>query len=131
MLFKRLYFVENDSWVYVHLSSLFQPWQNNVETTSTELRWFNVDEQMLFQLWNLVENKSWADVWLSMLFQRWQCWNKIERITPIQCWWSNIASTLMFGWKGKFSQRMLIDVASMLRKQHWNNFVNICCTDVY
>ena len=49
----------------------------DVEATSIELRWFNVDESILFQRWNLVEIESWADVWLvSMLFQRWQ--NKVE-----------------------------------------------------
>ena len=33
-------------------------------------------------------------------------------------------------WKWKMSQRMLISVASTLRKQYWNNFVN-CCTDAH
>ena len=31
--------------------TLFQRWQNNVETTPIELRRFNVDEPMLFQRW--------------------------------------------------------------------------------
>ena len=69
-LFRRWYLVENESWADVHLSMLFQHWQNNVETTSIELRRFNVDKTTLFQRWNLVENESWADVCLSTLFQR-------------------------------------------------------------
>ena len=71
-----LYLIENESSADVHLSTLFQRWQNNVETTSIELRWFNVYEPMLFQLWNLVEIESWADVCLSTLFQSWQ--NNVE-----------------------------------------------------
>ena len=50
-LFQRWYLVENESWADVHLSTLFQRWQNNVETTLIELRWFNVDDPMLFQRW--------------------------------------------------------------------------------
>ena len=48
MLFQRWYLVENESWADVHLSTLFQRWQNNVETTLIELRRFNVDEPTLF-----------------------------------------------------------------------------------
>ena len=33
----------------------------------------------------------------------------------------NVVSTLIFGWKWKLSRRMLIDVASTLTKQSWNN----------
>ena len=66
------YLVENESWADVHLSTLFQRWQNSVETSLIELRGFNVDEPTLFQRWNLIENESWADVCLSTLFQRWQ-----------------------------------------------------------
>ena len=65
------------------LSTLFQHWQNNAETTMKELRRLNIDS-MLFQRWYLVEKESWVNVCLSVL-----------------------------------------------RKQHWSNFVNICCTDVH
>ena len=116
-------------WADAHLSTLFQHWENNDQRTSKELRRFNVDEPTLFQSWNLVENESWADVCLSTLFQLWQ--NNVERITLIQCRWLNLASTLIFNWKSKLSQRMFIGVASTLIKQHWNNFVNICCTDAH
>ena len=80
-LFQRWYLVENESWADVCLSTLFQRWQNNVETTLKELRRFNVDDPMLFHCWYLVEKESWF----------------------------NLGS-------------------SALGKQHWNNFVNICCT---
>ena len=78
-LFQRWYFVENESRAdvhFVHLSTLLQRWQNNVETRSIELRRFKVDETILLQRLNLVENEIWADVCLSMLFQSWQ--NKVE-----------------------------------------------------
>ena len=118
--------------------------------TSTLIqRWNSVDHQRsstLFQRWHLVENESWADVRLSTLFQRWQ--NNVDRITSIQRRWTNVVSTLKFGWKWKFSRHMFMDVVStlrlnfvstlilgwkgsLLRKQHWNNFVNICGTEVY
>ena len=71
-LFQRWCLVKNESWVNVHLSSLFQRWQNNIEAMSMELPWFNVDELMLFQRWDLVEIECWADVYLSTLFHRWQ-----------------------------------------------------------
>ena len=112
-LFQRWYLVENESWTNVHLSTLFQRWQNNVEAMSIELCWFNVDEPMLFQRWNFVEIKSQADVCLS-----------------IKCRWPNVVLTLIFGWKWKLNQRIFIGVASKLRKQHSKNFVN-CCTDLY
>ena len=84
MLFQRWYLVKNESWAGVHLSALFQRWQNNVETTSIELRRFNFDGPMLFQRWNLAENESSADVCLSTLTK--QRWNNIEIITSInQC----------------------------------------------
>ena len=92
-LFQRWYLVENESWADVHLSTLFQRWQNNVETTLIELRRFNVDEPMLFQRWNLVENESWADVCLSTLFQRWQ--NNVET-TLIELRWFNVDDPMLF-----------------------------------
>ena len=48
-LFQRWNLVENESWADICLSTLFQRWQNNVGTALTELRWFNVDDPMLFQ----------------------------------------------------------------------------------
>ena len=84
----------------------------NVESTlivNVHRRCFNVD--------NLVENESWADVHLWTLFQR---WNNVDRITLIQRRWTNVASTVKFGWKWKLSRRVFIDVVSMLTKQRWN-----------
>ena len=46
---QRWYLVENEGWVDVHSSTLFQRWQNNTETTMTELRRLNVGDPMLFQ----------------------------------------------------------------------------------
>ena len=92
-LFKRWYLVENESWADVHLWTLFQRWQNSVETTWIELRGFNVDEPTLFQRWNLVENESWANVCLSTLFQRWQ--NNVET-TLIELRWFNVDDPMLF-----------------------------------
>ena len=50
-LFQRWYLVENESWADVCLLTLFQRWQNKVETTLIELRWFNVDDPKLFPRW--------------------------------------------------------------------------------
>ena len=50
------------------------------------------------------------------LFQRWY-------LLGSESWADVHLSTL--------SQRMFIGVASTLRKKYWNNFVNICFTDVH
>ena len=50
-LFQRWNLVENESWADVYLLTLFLGWQNNAETTLIELRWFNVDDPILFQRW--------------------------------------------------------------------------------
>ena len=50
-LFERWYLVANESWADVCLLTLFRRWQKNFETTLIELRWFNVDDPMLFQRW--------------------------------------------------------------------------------
>ena len=92
-LFQRWYLVVNESWAEIHLSTLFQHWQNNVETTLIELRQFNVDEPTLIKHWNLVENESWANVCLSTLFQRWQ--NNVET-TLIELRWFNVDDPMLF-----------------------------------
>ena len=91
-LFQRWYLVENENWGDVHLSTLFQRWQNNVETMLIGLRRFNVDEPTLFQCWNLVENGSWANACLPALFQRWQ---DIET-TLIELRWFNVDDPMLF-----------------------------------
>ena len=97
-----------------------------------------------------------------------QCWNKVDRITLIQRWWTNVISTLKLtptyvyrrwvfqSWQNNagttlkefrrfnvddsmlFQRRYLVEkenwvnvCSSALKKQHWNNFVNIYCTDVH
>ena len=70
-LFQRWYLVENESWADVHFSTLFQRWQNNVETTLIELRRFNVDDSVLFKRRYLVENESWTNAYLPALFWLW------------------------------------------------------------
>ena len=72
---------ENESWANVCLPTLFQRWQNNVETALKLFRRFNIDGLMLFQYWYLVENESWVNPFSSALPQ---CWEKsIETTLPI------------------------------------------------
>ena len=92
---------------------------NVSKTTLLGLRRFNVYKLTLFQLWNSVENESWADLCLPMLFQCWQ--NNVETKLKELRWFNvgdPIVLTLVFGWKSNLSQRMLIRVASTLRKHH-------------
>ena len=49
-VFQRWNLIENQSWADVCLST-FQRCQNNVETTLTELQWFNADNSVLFHYW--------------------------------------------------------------------------------
>ena len=85
ILFQRWNLVENESWANVFLLTLFQSWQNNVETTLKELRGFKVDEPMLFQRWYLVKDESWVNVETTLLYycagihkKVAQKWNKIK-----------------------------------------------------
>ena len=118
-------------------------------TLQTHQRWNNVDRQRSSTLmfgwkWKL-SRRTFIDV-VSILSK--QRWNNVDGITSIQRRWTNVVSTLKFGWKWKFSRHMFMDVVStlrlnfvstlilgwkgsLLRKQHWNNFVNICGTEVY
>ena len=106
-----------------------------VETTSTDLPQFNVDEPTFFPHWSLVKNESWAEVCLSALLQRWQ--NNIDRITLIQClwlmrfqrWylvkngsWVNIcSSTLLWRWENNVETTFSIFVALLFTRQWLNN----------
>ena len=129
-LFQCWCLVENENWADIHLSTLFQHWQNNVEKMFIELRRFNVDDPTLFQRWNSVENESWANVCLSTLFQRWQ--NNVDRITSInaddpklfQCWylvekesWVNVCSSAL----RKQSRALSIFVVLMFTRKWLNN----------
>ena len=53
----------------------YRRWQNNVETMSIELRWFNIDDPMLFQRWYYFEKESWVNTCSSVL--RKQHWNNL------------------------------------------------------
>ena len=117
-LLQRWYLVENESWADLHLSTLFQRWQNNVDTMLIELRRFNVDEPTLFQHWNLVENESWADVCLSTLFQRWQ--NNVET-TLKELRRFNVDDPMLF-------QRWYF--VKMKVESTWTQLL-YCCTDVH
>ena len=66
-LLQRWNLIENGNWADVCLSTLFQRWQNNVETTLIELRWSNVDDPMSFQCWYYVEKESWVNGCSSVL----------------------------------------------------------------
>ena len=98
----------------VHLSTLLQRSQNNVETTLIELRRFNVDKPTLFQLWYWLKMKFEPTYVYRHFLKR---WSKIDGVTLIQCWWPNVASTLILVWKEKLSQRMFIGVEKTALKQ--------------
>ena len=100
--------------VDVHLSTLLQRSQNNVETTLIELRWFNVDKPTLFQLWYWLKMKVEPTYVYRHFLKR---WSKIDGVTLIQCWWPNVVSTLILVWKEKLSQRMFIGVEKTALKQ--------------
>ena len=128
-------FVENESWTDTHLSTLFQRWQNNVETTSIELRWFNFDEQMLFQRWNLVEIESWADVCLSTLFQHWQ--NNVETTLRVLRQF-NVNNPILFQRWYLVENESWINVCSSVLLRRWENSIEttlsmdaLICTDVH
>ena len=76
-------------------------------TQKTHQRWTNVETTLIKTFVNVVSTLKELrqfDVNDPMLFQ---CWYLIEKKS-----WVNIYS-------------------SLLRKQHWKNFVNICCTGVH
>ena len=89
---QRCYLVENESWADVHLSTLFQRWQNNVETTSIELHRFNVDEPTLLnrfmfidvvstlskQRWNKSNFEATLSIFVVLVFTREWLNNKIK-----------------------------------------------------
>ena len=69
-----------------------------------------------------MSRRTFFDVVSTLAKQRWK---SVERIASIQCQWTNVVSTLKFGWAWKLSRRMFIDVVSMLTKQRWNNIERI------
>ena len=114
-LFRRWYLVENESWADVHLSTLFQRWQNNVDRiTSIQRRWTNVVSPLKFGWKWKLSRRMFIDVVSTLTKQR---WNNVDRVTLIQCWWPNVVSMLVLGWKGKLSQRMFIGVEKTALKQ--------------
>ena len=132
---KRWYLVENETWVDIHLSTLFQRWQNNVEATSIELCWFNIDEPMLFQHWNLVEIESWANVCLSTLFQRWQ--NNVET-TLKELHQFNVDDLTLFQRWYLVENESWINICSLVLLLRWENSIEttlsiaaLICTDVH
>ena len=113
-LLQRWYLVKNEKWAD-KLIDFVSMWQKTVDWTSMNQRCFNVD--------------TWLKMKVELTYIYGYCLN-IDKITPIQCRWSYVVSTLIFGWKQKLNQHIFIDIPSTLRKQHWNNFVSNCCTDV-
>ena len=109
-LLQRWYLVENKSWVDVHLSTLFQRWQKNIEATSTELRWFNINEPMLFQRWNLVEIESYRS-----------CFN-VDKTTLKQHWKNYVNSTSI--------TQCCFNVDIRLKMKVESTYIHQCCFDI-
>ena len=107
-----------------YILTLFQRWQNNIETTMMELRRFNVDEPTLFQCYNLVENESWTDVYR-------RCFN-VDKTTLKELRRFNVDEPMLFQCWYLVEWEIWVKACSWtLRKQYWNNFINIYCTDVH
>ena len=130
-LFQRWCLVKYESWADVHLWTLFQRWQNNVEATSIELLWFNVDEPLLFQRWYLIEIESCTDLCLSALLQRWQ--------KNVETNWKNFVNSMSMTWCC-FQRWYLVEneswtnVCSSALLRRWENSIETtvnCCTDLY
>ena len=71
---------------------------------------------MALQINHFVDRIFWESNWSSIVDKRLQACHQ-----QIQQHWTNVVSTLKFGWKWKLSRRMFIDVVSTLTKQRWNN----------
>ena len=98
-------------------------------TQQMHQRWINVKTTLIVNVHQRCFN---VDIWLKMkvepMYIYWRCsrltkqrWNNVDRIASIQRRWTNVVSTLKFGWKWKLSRRMFIDIVSTLTKQRWNN----------
>ena len=80
---------ENESWPDVHLSTLSQRWQNNVETT-----WYNyVDSTSMNQRCLNVE------IWLKMKVEPtyvYQRFLNVDKTTLIELRWLNVDDPMLF-----------------------------------
>ena len=85
-------------------------------TQQTHQRWIDVETTLIVKLHQCCFS---VDIWLKMkveptyIYQRFstltkQRWNNVDRVTLIRCWWPNVVSRLVLGWKGKLTQRMVI-----------------------
>ena len=159
------------------LKDLLEVKKKDLQTSKqTHLRWISVETTLIANVHKCCFN---VDIWLKVKLSRRifmdvvstlakQCWNKVDRITLIQRWWTNVISTLKLtptyvyrrwvfqSWQNNagttlkefrrfnvddsmlFQRRYLVEkenwvnvCSSALKKQHWNNFVNIYCTDVH
>ena len=116
-MFQRWYLVENESWAGVHLSRLFQSWQNNVEKmliTSIQRRRTNVASTLKSGWKWKLSRRMFIDVVSTLTKQR---WNNIDWVRLIQCWWANVVSKLILVLKGKLSQRNFIGVDKTALKE--------------
>ena len=101
-------------------STLFQRWQNNVETTAIALRRFNVDKSTSSQCLILVENESWADVCLSTLFGRWQ--NNLET-TLKELHRFNANDLMLFQRWYLVENKSWVNVISSMLLRSWENSI--------
>ena len=92
--------------------------------------WIPANTSTLNQRWNNV-NRQRSSTKMKMKMKVQQRWNNVDRITSIQGRWTNVVSTLKFGWKWKLSQRMFIDVVSTLTKQRWNYVDRVTLTQCW
>ena len=93
---------------------------------SMNIRRLNFHFQPNFNVETTLVHRRWVDVILSTLFQHFFLpnWNNVDRITSTQRRWTNVVSTLKFG----FENGRWADVCSSTLFQRWNNVERIVST---
>ena len=104
-------------------TKLKQHWYIYVDSTSMNQCCFNVEIWLNMKVEPTYVYRCCFNVDKSTLKQHWK--NYVDSTWMTQCRFNVVVS-----WKWKMSQSIFISVASTLRKQHWNNFVN-CYTNVH
>ena len=114
---ERWYLVKNESWAGIHLSTLFPRWQNNVESTSIELRRFNVDEPTLFRGW------IWLKMRIEPMYLYRRCFN-VDKTTLKQHWKNYVDTSSMtqcFFNVDIYLKMNWVNVSSLAFLRRWEN----------
>ena len=100
----------------------------DVVSTLAKQRWSNIDRITLIQ-------RRWTNVASTLIFGwkwklSWSIFINVET-TLKELSWFNVADPILFQCWYLVEKESWVNIcSSALRKQHWKNFVNICCSDV-